>query len=388
MNQKKILLVLCLILLLVGLMIVIFSIGFSHKTVNSHIVTSSQNRRLQFKSISKSKRPFTVASVTVNPSSQQASISWSTPNDNGSLITGYKITITDQTAGTVSTVSIGATSTSYTVTKLINGDSYVFGVQAVNSIGVSQITNSQPIIPAGGTSNLGPPSVFYGQVLNGKVNLYWAPPVTFSYYNNDVYYENTAGYYIYIDNVTTNKTVIDFEPSTSTFAVISGLISGDQYLFSIAGLNGPNIGAINSDRTSLYFGSSTCPVFAPPTMVDQGTGGQLPYVYDLVTVNNNISTTDPKCQPEGNILTSASNSSLILFSTSVNSSFYIGFDSFYQPITGPPQIYQSCVPGNFYCNPPNYTIYSYSYKLEAFTIGWYYSTPAAFGTYFHFFSWW
>src|SRR5262249_38491598 len=79
--------------------------------------------------------PTAPTNVSALPASKQARVSWSVPNSDGdSAITGYVVTPYDgATAGT--DVTVGASTTTTTVTGLKNGTAYTFKVKATNAVG-------------------------------------------------------------------------------------------------------------------------------------------------------------------------------------------------------------------------------------------------------------
>ncbi len=87
-------------------------------------------------------------SVSAEPASQQARVTWTPPGSDGdSPITGYTVVpYLDGVAGTPA--SAGASATSTTVTGLDNGGNYTFRVRATNAVGDSPLSvPSAPITP-------------------------------------------------------------------------------------------------------------------------------------------------------------------------------------------------------------------------------------------------
>jgi Domain of unknown function (DUF4082)/Fibronectin type III domain/Bacterial Ig domain len=89
--------------------------------------------------------PEAPSKVSAIPATKEALVSWSAPGNGGSPITGYKVTPFIGTEAQ-SSISVGAATTSTTVTGLTNGASYTFAVAAVNAIGTGSATKTSPAI--------------------------------------------------------------------------------------------------------------------------------------------------------------------------------------------------------------------------------------------------
>jgi len=87
--------------------------------------------------------------LTATAGNTEILLSWTAPiNDGGSAITTYNVEYTPS-GGSPQTVSTGSTSTSYTLTGLINGTGYTARVRAVNAAGNSSYTAaSSSVTPA------------------------------------------------------------------------------------------------------------------------------------------------------------------------------------------------------------------------------------------------
>lgn len=94
--------------------------------------------------------PSAPTGVVGTPRDSAVAVSWVAPANGGSAITGYRLRYsTDSGRSWSSTLTSNGTATTYTVTKLRNGRSYVFQVRAVNRIGNSAWSASSASVVAG-----------------------------------------------------------------------------------------------------------------------------------------------------------------------------------------------------------------------------------------------
>jgi N,N-dimethylformamidase beta subunit-like, C-terminal/Domain of unknown function (DUF4082)/Fibronectin type III domain len=109
--------------------------------------------------------------VAARPATQSALVSWSAPSSDGdSPITGY--TVTPYVGATAQTaVSVGASTTSKTVTGLDNGTAYTFKVKATNAVGTGAASAaSSAVTPAATVLDFTTPSTIDSGD-NGSVTL-------------------------------------------------------------------------------------------------------------------------------------------------------------------------------------------------------------------------
>jgi len=121
--------------------------GVEFNAPNSVVIADSGNHRIDVFSVAIGcVVPDGINDLSANAvSSTQVDLSWSTPADNGSPITGYKID--SKVNGVVSTIetSFGdASTTSYSDTTLAPGDSVKYRIAAINSVGVAPYSNVPP----------------------------------------------------------------------------------------------------------------------------------------------------------------------------------------------------------------------------------------------------
>jgi hypothetical protein len=96
--------------------------------------------------------------VTAVAASGQATLTWTTPSDGGSAITGYNLYRSTSAGGETLYRSLGVVNT-FTDTGLTNGTTYYYKVAAVNSVGVGALSNEVSATPMG-TVNQAPTACF------------------------------------------------------------------------------------------------------------------------------------------------------------------------------------------------------------------------------------
>ena len=157
-----------------------------------------------------------VAAVTV--ASGSASVSWSTPNNNGATITSYTVEFTPS-GGSPQTRT--ATQSPLSITGLINGRTYSFRVRASNIIGNGEYGSAASATVAG---TPGTPTSFAG-VANApnQIALSWTAPA------------DTGGLAITGYRITRNGSVT-LDVSGTTANIVS-LQAGTSYSFTVAAQN-------------------------------------------------------------------------------------------------------------------------------------------------------
>ena len=170
----------------------------------------------------------------------QATVSWTAPASNGSAITGYKvITVQDTNKSCAST-----TLTTCTVTALTNGTTYTFTVKATNALGTSMVSSASlpvtlPTIP-------GAPVAVSGLAGFAQVKVSWTAP-------------NDGGSVITGYEVTAiEDTAKRCNATSATFCVVTGLVNGTAYSFTVKATNALGTGAasIPSAPVTPAFGTS------------------------------------------------------------------------------------------------------------------------------------
>ncbi len=178
--------------------------------------------------------PFAVPSLGATASDQNVSLSWSAPNDNGSSITGYSITVNDLSSKTSQVINLTTTSTTYTVNNLTNGDSYQFEISAINSVGQGLSTTSNTVIISVSqlvvSTAYGTPTGLYGYLVANGLQLNW------------MFSGGSSGFKITVQDMTSGISTTYTQASSNNgyqSFIVPSINSGDSYKFSIAayGLN-------------------------------------------------------------------------------------------------------------------------------------------------------
>lgn len=156
----------------------------------------------------------------------QNSLSWTTPTDGGSSITGYKLYRGGALYKTL------ALQNSYTDTGLANGQSYTYEVSAVNAVGEGAKSNSVTLTPRALTAPSAPQDFtakHSGGPKSGKIALTWAAPADdggSAVTNYRIYRGTTAGAETLIATVGNVLSYTD-----------SGLTKGVTYHYKVSAVN-------------------------------------------------------------------------------------------------------------------------------------------------------
>ncbi len=179
--------------------------------------------------------PEALQSLSFTPGDQQVTLRWRAPaNDGGEPITHYEY----EQDGSGTWISTGGTATSHTVTGLNNGQTYMFRVRAVNTLGNGAVvtleaTPSPSSGRGGGGGGGGPRATVPSAPRNllaaggdGQVKLTWEAP------EDDGGSEITD--YQYRINGRNPWPSIG---STQTTHTLTGLINGTAYVFEVRAVN-------------------------------------------------------------------------------------------------------------------------------------------------------
>jgi titin len=165
----------------------------------------------------------------------QVTLTWTTPNGNGSSITGYIVEYTS-TAG-MQTRQVGAVN-SAVITPLVNGTLYTFRVRAVTAAGEGiQSAASAAVAPFG---LAGAPAGLSVLGANGSALLSWSAPTS-----------NGAAITGYVVEYTSNAGTVTQAVGPALSTTISGLANGTVYTFRVAAVNAAGQGGFSAPSASV-----------------------------------------------------------------------------------------------------------------------------------------
>ena len=167
--------------------------------------------------------------LTATPGNSQVTLSWAAPaSDGGSKVTGYDLYV-----GTTADLSGNApvarvTGTVVTVTNLINGTRYYFGVTAVNRVGEGRPSNEVSAVPL---TVPGAPTGLTATPGNSQVTLSWAAPTSGG--------AAISGYLIYEGTSPRHETGKPVNGSlvNGTSYTVTRLANGTTYYFRVTAVN-------------------------------------------------------------------------------------------------------------------------------------------------------
>jgi hypothetical protein len=184
--------------------------------------------------------PGVVTGVVGTSGNTQVSLSWSAPVSNGgSAITNYAVQHSSNSGSTWSTaVLVGSASTTYAVTSLSNGTSYIFRVAAINTIGTGPYsTASSTVTPA--TVPDAPTGVSATSNANQQSVVSWTPGAangaTISDYTVQFSSNDGSSWSTFTDGV-----------SAATSATVTGLVGGTTYVFRVSATNAAGTGSYST----------------------------------------------------------------------------------------------------------------------------------------------
>lgn len=163
----------------------------------------------------------------------QSVVSWAAPtSDGGSSVIAYVVRYSSDNGTTWTTATTNATATTFTVTGLANGTSYVFDVAARNSAGQGAYSpNSSPATPATSPSAPGAPTAAGAQ--NSSSALSWTAPAS----NGGAPISSYAVRYSTDAGTTWVAASTSPSPCTTTSCSVVSIANGTSYIFEVSATN-------------------------------------------------------------------------------------------------------------------------------------------------------
>ncbi|MEO9307961.1 MAG: fibronectin type III domain-containing protein [Nitrososphaera sp.] len=178
-------------------------------------------------------------------SSTQINLSWSSPVSNGGPpVTGYKIDYQLDSGNFTNLVAnSGSSFTAYSHTGLQTGHTYTYRVFAINSIGISNSSNTASATPVVVNTVPGSPTLSANPASATSVSLSWIAPS-----NNGGM--PITGYKIEYSNGTSNFIVLVANTGTSnTSYTHSRLVTGTSYTYRVSAINSLGVGSPSNSVT-------------------------------------------------------------------------------------------------------------------------------------------
>ncbi len=200
--------------------------------------------------------PAAPTNVVATAGSGSATVTWTSPDNGGSLISSYTVTpMTGSGAQTPVTVANQSPTNSATITGLTSGTSYTFTVTATNSVGTGSASSPSNAVTPQALGPPGAPTGVTAVVGNGSATVSWTAPASNggSPITSYTVTPSTA-----VEGSTTLPSVTVSAPATS--ATINGLANGTAYLFTVSATNSIGTGPNSADSSQI---SPTGPPLAP-----------------------------------------------------------------------------------------------------------------------------
>jgi hypothetical protein len=186
--------------------------------------------------------PAAPAAPTAQIGDKQVTLTWAAPDDGGSAITGYDISVSPAPAQQSSPIHVGSSLTTATVTGLTNNTTYTFRVRAVNGVGNGGYSPSVAATPIGLPAA---PTISSAVPGDASVTLKWTPVPGADDYR-----------------VATSGSVTDVGGSGTT-TTVPNLTNGTAYSFTVAAHNAAGWGPASTVVKATAGGQLTGLAFAP-----------------------------------------------------------------------------------------------------------------------------
>ena len=239
---------------------------YTVKSLSTHGTSSASSGS----SVTTPNTPDQVTGLTVTPvSTSRIDLSWNTPSDNNSQISGYKVQISSNGGSSYTDILTGNVNTVYQALSLNTNAQYHFKVSAINAVGTgtaSDVKNTYTMTPT-------PSSLTATPVSEVQINLAWGASTGSTGYK--IEYESPVddGFITLVNNTGT----------TDVTYSATGLTTATQYNFKVSGWNNGGTSQSSPEASAYTWGILQAPVIdsvsrlSPTSLkVDWTTGSGLP----------------------------------------------------------------------------------------------------------------
>jgi hypothetical protein len=192
--------------------------------------------------------PSAPSNVTATAGNGSATVSWTAPDNGGSIITSYTVTpYAGTTAGTPVTVANQSPNASTTITGLTSGTTYTFTVSATNSVGTSAPSAASNSVTPQAQAAPSAPTGVSAVAGNGSATVSWTAPSnggsTITSYTITPYTTGEGS------TALTPVTITGAPPATT--ATVPGLTNGTAYQFSVSATNAIGTGPASAQTAQV-----------------------------------------------------------------------------------------------------------------------------------------
>jgi fibronectin type 3 domain-containing protein len=172
--------------------------------------------------------------LTATAGNQTVSLSWTTPSNGGSPITGYAIYRGTSPGGESLLTTTGVTN-SYNDTTVSNGTTYYYEVAAINAVGTGALSSEVGATPSA-TAPAAP--TLSGTAGNGAVSLSWTTPSDGG--------SPITGYAIYRGTTPGGESLLTTIGVSNSYNDTT-VSNGTTYYYEVAAINAVGTGALSSE---------------------------------------------------------------------------------------------------------------------------------------------
>ncbi len=192
--------------------------------------------------------PSAPSGVAATAGNGSATVSWTAPDNGGSLITSYTVTPSvGSTAGTPVTVANQSPSASTTITGLTSGTTYTFTVSATNSVGTSAASAPSNAVTPQAQAAPNAPTGVSAVAGSGSATVSWTAPSN----GGSPITSYTITPYTTGESATAGTPVVVTGNPPVTTTTVSGLTNGTAYQFAVSATNATGTGPNSADSTQV-----------------------------------------------------------------------------------------------------------------------------------------